>query len=277
MELFNYNDIIRKYILNEEKAFEIKTDEEYDCYVDSVYDKIKNKSCFPLLIGVMYLTSYMVNYVMYKRYPDDEEILNDMLALNSFSSIEELINSMNNELFAFLYDDLILFEDLSYYIKKQCVIENLDNKNELMKIMPIFMYDIISYGKEYTASYITDEYKKRYIDCKDEKVALEDSICFGIEFLIELEGNDRNNYEKIFYDIVEKYYDYNKHLLSQNKELDEYATDIMELIEGDVEILLSSSINNGMLLEPIVRDFLSYELLPKEEKEKVKKFGKIKP
>lgn len=76
--------------------------------------------------------------------------------------------------------------------------------------------------------------------------------------------------------MVKTYYVYNKYLLSNKEDLDEYAIDIMSMIESNVKDLMMFSSNNGDLLEPIVRDYLSYSLLPEYKKIEIQNFYKNK-
>lgn len=278
MEVVNYNDKIRNFILtkldynNNKDNYEELRKKADDLY--KIIEEDENKK--RLFIGVMYLTSYIVNYIALKKYPEDENLKNDVEFLKSFSSVDEFIYSLDDDIFFTLCQDTALFASYDYYSKKMCILKSIKDKNFILKMFPFFVNDIVGYCSEYTPSYITDYYYKRKLDVKDENVAMEDAVCFGVEFLIKLEKQDPENYEKVFDSIIKLYYTYNKYLLSNGLELDYYAEDTMSMIENDIDSLKMFSINNGDLLEPIVRDFLSFSILPIERQKEIFEAKKIK-
>lgn len=277
MKVVNYNDIFRNFISKKLTISEDNGEEEYVSCVRELYDHLlENEEAFNFSISIMYLTSYIVNYVAFRKYPDDEVLINNVNFLRSFSSVDELINIMDEDIFKTLCDDTVLFDTSCYYVRKKYIMESMNNKNFLLKMVPNFINDVIMYSMKYTPSYILNEYYKRYKETGDKNVALEDSICFGTEFLIKLEEDDIDNYKEVFYNMVRTYYVYNKYLLSNKEDLDEYAIDIMSMIESNVKDLMMFSSNNGDLLEPIVRDYLSYSLLPEDKKIEIQNFYKNK-
>lgn len=277
MKVVNYNDIFRNFISKKLTISEDNDEEEYVSCVRELYDHLlENEEAFNFSISIMYLTSYIVNYVAFRKYPDDEVLINNVNFLRSFSSVDELINIMDEDIFKTLCDDTVLFDTSCYYVRKKYIMESMNNKNFLLKMVPNFINDVIMYSMKYTPSYILNEYYKRYKETGDKNVALEDSICFGTEFLIKLEEDDIDNYKEVFYNMVRTYYVYNKYLLSNKEDLDKYAIDIMSMIESNVKDLMMFSSNNGDLLEPIVRDYLSYSLLPEDKKIEIQNFYKNK-
>ena len=275
MEVLNYNDIIRNFI--SENMLVSMDKENLEENIKELYNNISiNKPIFSSYINVMYLTSYVVNYVTYLKNPDNEDAKKNVKFLRSFSSIDDFINQVDENSFELLCDDTVLFNECSYYVRKQYIKEAMSDSKFIKKMTPIFINDVFSYLKKYSSSYIVEEYYRILSEVKDKKVALEDTICFGTEFLIMLEEDDIDNYVEVFKDIINTYYSYNNYLLLNGKELDEYAIDIMDLIETNFNDLIGFSSNNGYLLEPIVRDYLTYMLLSKEDKEKIINFNNEK-
>lgn len=275
MEVLSYNDFFRKFISEKLTNLKVESEKEYDFFVSMLYDELlENKEFFDISVSVMYLTSYVVNYVSFKMFPEDKTLINNVDFLRSFSSIDELINIMDEDIFRTLCDDTVLFDTSCYYVRKKYIMESMNDKKFLLKMVPSFIIDMIVYGIKYTPSYILDEYYRRLKETKDKSVALEDSICFGVEFLIKLEEDDIDNYKEVFHNMIKTYYVYNKYLLSNKEDLDEYAIDIMSMIESNVKDLMMFSSNNGDLLEPIVRDYLSYSLLPEDKKIEIENFYK---
>ena len=210
MEAVNYNDKIRNFILTKLDYKKNKDNyEELRKKADDLYKIIEeDENKKRLFIGVMYLTSYIVNYIALIRYPEDENLRNDVEFLKNFSSIDEFIYSLDDEIFFTLCQDTALFASYDYYSKKMCILKSIKDKKFILKMFPFFVNDIVGYGSEYTPSCITDYYYKRKLDVKDENVAMEDAVCFGVEFLIKLEKQDPENYDKVFDSIIKLYYKY---------------------------------------------------------------------
>lgn len=163
MKVVNYNDIFRNFISKKLTISEDKDEEEYVSCVRELYDHLlENEEAFNFSISIMYLTSYIVNYVAFRKYPDDEVLINSVNFLRSFSSVDELINIMDEDIFKTLCDDTVLFDTSCYYVRKKYIMESMNNKNFLLKMVPNFINDVIMYSMKYTPSYILNEYYKRY-------------------------------------------------------------------------------------------------------------------
>ncbi len=269
MEVVNYNDVFRRFVFEKLKVAKENKDEiEINSIVNDLYSSISNNKYY---ISVMYLTSYIINYFAYEIYPNDENLISSTGFLSSVKSIDELMCTMNKEIFRMLCDDVFLFSASDYYVRKKTIMWFLNNSSNLIKIAPAFINDIIKYSNKYTPLVIVDEYNRIKQDGTDENVAKEDTICFVTDFLIELEKNDIDNYKEFMHNMLSSYYAYNKYLLSKHEKLDEYALDIMQMIENDINNLILYTANNSVLLEPIVRDYLSFMLLSDSEKSEVKK------
>ncbi len=275
MEVLSYNDFFRKFISEKLTNLKDGNENEYAFFVSKLYDELlENKEFFDISISIMYLTSYVVNYVSFKMFPEDETLIKNIEFLRSFSSVDEFKKTVDIDIFRDLCDDTVLFDTSCYYVRKKYIMESMNNKKFLLKMVPDFIIDMIIYGIKYTPSYILDEYYKVLKKTGDKNVALEDSICFGTEFLIKLKEDDIDNYKEVFYNMVKTYYVYNKYLLSNKEDLDECAIDIISMIESNVNDLMMFSSNNSDLLEPIVRDYLSYSLLPEDKKIEIENFYK---
>ena len=272
MEVVNNNDIFRNFLFEKLRIAKENNDEaKIDSITDELYNSIGSNKYY---VSILYFTSYIVNYFTYKKYPDDEETKNAIEFFSNISSIDELMYMMDGELFKDLCYDTFLFSSSDYYYKKRVVMHSKDILKHIIKVAPSFMYDVIKYNIKYTPMIIVDEYRKMLKNGDNEKIALEDAICFGVDYLITLEEDDIDNYREIMYDMINQYYAYNRYLLSKGKKVDEYAPDIISMIEKSTDDLIAFSSSNGELLEPIVRDYLAFMLLNDEEKKEVNEFFK---
>lgn len=273
MKAVNYNDIVREKIISSIIKKENMNDDELIESINDFYLKIKdNEKLFDLVVKIIYLTSYILTFYTNYRFPDDEQTISFMSFLRSFLSIDDLKNQMNSDIFTDLCLDTISFYNSDYYIRKKMVERSLDDKDYLSSKVSLFINDVVSYGKNYDDKSIMDYYYKRLKQTSDIEVSKEDAICMGCELLIKLADDDPDNYDSLMYNIIDQYYTYNKYLLSNDKEADEYALDNVDYIENNCKSLVMHLKNNGEMLEPIIRDFIEYNLLDKKEKKKINDF-----
>ena len=118
-------------------------------------------------------------------------------------------------------------------------------------------------------SMVEEKYDENFGICKDKNIAIEDTICEMIDYLADLEEEDYDTYKSFFGDILEVYYMYNKYLLDNDRKTDEYASDIVDKLVRDKEGFINYSCSNEFVIEPVIRDYLSYCLLDKNEKKKI--------
>lgn len=273
MDAVNINDSIRKVInekLTNGKDFDDKKIKTNACFF---YDELKkDKKALKMVVNVIYLTSYLVTKNAHVMYPKDKACKDDLEFLKSINFTEELISIMDEDIFYNLCRDTVLFFNTDNYVKRKIVSRINKQDIDLFRKVPIIFYDILTYLKKYDISDVVKYYNKRLKDTNDKNVSLEDAVCYGVELLIKLSEDDPDNYRKVMYNIVSQYYTYNKYLLLNNYEMDEYAFEILDLIEDGFEELIAFSLNNYALLEPVVRDFITYNSLSVENKNKIDKF-----
>ena len=88
----NINDIIRNKI---SKKFYSKNSEEFDQKIDEFFCEVmNNKKDNKMDISVIYLTSFMINYLTYSRFKEDDEAKMNMSRLLDFSSLDDFINKL---------------------------------------------------------------------------------------------------------------------------------------------------------------------------------------
>lgn len=263
----NINDIIRNKI---SKRFYFKKSEEFDQKIDEFFCEVmNNKKDNKMDISVIYLTSFMINYLTYSRFKEDDEVKMNMARLLGFSSLDDFINKLDKETLKMMIKDVIYFNNFCYFIKKKYVLKSLEKSKKIIKLAPTYFMDVLSYNKNFTVKDIISEYNRSYKDCFNHNVALEDAICYAVDNILDLYDNNIDNYKSIMIDIINTYYMYNRYLLLSDSKMDENAIDIMDFLEYDTpgSILYASS--DSEFLESVIRDYLSYELLDDKNKNEI--------
>ena len=263
----NINDIIRNKI---SKRFYSKKSEEFDQKIDEFFCEVmNNKKDNKMDISVIYLTSFMINYLTYSRFKEDDEVKMNMARLLGFSSLDDFINKLDKETLKMMIKDVIYFNNFCYFIKKKYVLKSLEKTKKIIKLAPTYFMDVLSYNKNFTVKDIIGEYNRSYKDCFNHNVALEDAICYAVDNILDLYDNNIDNYKSIMIDIINTYYMYNRYLLLSDSKMDENAIDIMDFLEYDTpgSILYASS--DSEFLESVIRDYLSYELLDDKNKNEI--------
>ena len=109
----NINDIIRNKI---SKRFYSKNSEEFDQKIDEFFCEVmNNKKDNKMDISVIYLTSFMINYLTYSRFKEDDEVKMNMARLLGFSSLDDFINKLDKETLKMMIKDVIYFNNFSFY------------------------------------------------------------------------------------------------------------------------------------------------------------------
>ena len=263
----NINDIIRNKI---SKRFYSKNSEEFDQKIDEFFCEVmNNKKDNKMDISVIYLTSFMINYLTYSRFKEDDEVKMNMSRLLGFTSLDDFINKLDKETLKMMIKDVIYFNNFCYFIKKKYVLKSLEKTKKIIKLAPTYFMDVLSYNKNFTVKDIIGEYNRSYKDCFNHNVALEDAICYAVDNILDLYDNNIDNYKSIMIDIINTYYMYNRYLLLSDSKMDENAIDIMDFLEYDTpgSILYASS--DSEFLESVIRDYLSYELLDYKNKNEI--------
>ncbi len=273
MEVVNNNDVVRDFINEELTNGKKLNKKELKRRTDAFYNEIKNnKKQFNFIINIMYLTSYIVTYNAYVMYPEDNGLKDDIEFLKSFNFTEELVSLMDEDIFYNLCHDTILFSNSDNYVKRKMILKLKDDSADIMYKFPFVINDFLLYLKEGNENDIINYYNKRLNKTGDKNVSLEDGICYGVEYLLRLSEDDPDNYRKVMYSIASQYYTYNKYLLLNNYDCDEYASDMIDLIESSFKDLIGFSLNNPCFLEPIVRDFILYNILSFDKKKEINDF-----
>lgn len=274
MKVVNYNDDFRKQIKTfdlELKKKENYKDEKYVNLFYRLYINIKKGSPFyDYLLGLVFETAYLVASLSLNYYPDDEELQNSMIYLNSFLSIDELRNRLTLNSFINFLEDVNFFCDTDLYYKRNACENALIDKEYLMDLFPCFLNDVLFYLNSYDASVILDTYYEMIQS--GDKDPFNNTVMMNTEDLINLEENDFYSYKYIVLEMIDYYYKYKKYLLSNNLLEDDFDIDIISMIEEDLLSTIGFSTSNMTLLNKIISGYLEYQLLPKEKLEEIEEF-----
>lgn len=277
MEVLNINDKIRnllsKYIIYDD-IISGKDKDFNNVKTTKIYNWLKENNIFNYAAGVLFITCYMVSSFVCRDSADEDEKEN-LEFLKSFNSLEEFILMLDEETFAQMCTDISYFVSLDLFSKKQLINHSLNEKEFLKNIFPCYFFEILYYLNPIDSKELLNYYYENYKHINDKNVALEDTICQGVDDLIELERQDFDSYKYIILDMIEVYYKYNIYLLSNDFEVDEYSSVIVEMVESDLNKFIYSTISNVAVLEPLVRGYLECNILPKEEKQKIEEFYKV--
>lgn len=273
MKVVNYNDEIRKYLSN--LIFEIsKEDKNYE-YIDlfyNLYDNIKNGSgIYDYILGLVFESTYLVTKLSLTMYPEDKDLLKNILYLKSFSNIGELKDRLTINIFKSFLEDVSYFYDSDVYYKRNLVERSIEDKSYLMKFFPCFLIDAFSYLNRYDAMSVLEEYHER--KRQNDNDAFNTTVQIGVEDLINLEKKDFDAYKYVILEMIESFYVYKKYLLSNNLLYDEFDIDIISMIEEDLISTIYFSISNITLLQKIVSGYLGYNILPPDKINEIHNFN----
>lgn len=276
MRVLEINENIRKLIAEEQENIEYPEDFLESIYsvqeLIEIYDLIKQNSALSKYIaGVLLSTSYVTNYNIYDNFLDNETkyILG---YYESFSSISEFIEKMNYKDFNILCSDTLYFEDLKGAFKRTFIEKSLVKKDYLFSIFPCFLLDVMGYLNVYGTEEIMMDYYNKLPYYKDKDATISDTTKFGTRFLMELEENNFSNYCMVLLELLQIYYKYNTYLKDNNKESDNLVNTLLVEIESSLESLVYYSVNNNYILESIVKNYIDYNLVSDDEKQKIEKY-----
>lgn len=269
MKVINYTNILRQRVVT---LFKPWFDVEDKADVESVFDDFKeNNTNYNNYIESMFICGYLYsNLVNY--FDKNEEKSEDMEFFESFNSIEEFSQSLDYYTFKDLYADTAEFLEESYYSKRDYITKLEDNTDFLKKICPMFILDLFYYLNVFNTDEIKDTYYKNLSFLKEKDTAIEDTICIIGDTLNDLSYNDVYNYKYIVCELIENFYKYSKYLLDTGVKLEEEVVYIVEIAESNLDELIIMSYGNDVILAELIRGFLEYELLTKEQKNNIDKY-----
>ncbi len=256
------NQICEIFNMSEEKA-KVELKKIYD-------DRLTNQKKLEPFFEIVFHTSYAINYFIKATTNKPEAYYK---YLDKCTSINDFIEKLSFDDFYAYCDDVRFFQSLHKYQKKSFLNKSLEQRNKISKVSSYYMEDVKNINKIIPTSIIIKKYKENFEITKDKLVATEDTICEMIDYLIDLEEEDYNAYESFFSDMLDVYYIYNKYLIENEMEVDEYANDIVDKLDRDKDGFINYSSANEYAIEPVIRDYLNYSLLNDEEKKKINAYA----
>ena len=248
----------------------ISADEvEYNSVINSIYEKLKDKSDFSkYIVGLMLSTSYICLREEAKFRPNNKEYKEKIKLYEKINNVDDYIDKMNMNDLLILLDYNYNFVLLDYDTRREYINNSYDKKSYLTKIFPCHILDIVHYNI-FTVDEIFDQYDI-FIELTDtKKDALDNTIMYTAEKLIELHEENFENYELVMLNIIENYYLYNKYLILNNQKTDERVIETINDIEDDLYSLIGFCGNSSYFLEPIIECYIKY-LIDEKSKRKVK-------
>lgn len=250
----------------------ISSDEaEYNSVISSMYEKLKDKSDFSkYIVGLMLSTSYICLREEAKFRPNNKEYKEKIKLYEKIDNIDDYIDKMNMNDLLILLDYNYNFVLLDYDTRREYINNSYDKKSYLTKIFPCHILDIVHYNI-FTVDEIFDQYDIFSELTDTKKDALDNTIMYTAEKLIELHEENFENYELVMLNIIENYYLYNKYLILNNQKIDEKVIETVNDIEDDLYSLIGFCGNSSNLLEPIIECYIKYQI-DEKSKRKVKKY-----
>lgn len=250
----------------------ISSDEaEYNSVISSMYEKLKDKSDFSkYIVGLMLSASYICLREEAKFRPNNKEYKEKIKLYEKIDNIDDYIDKMNMNDLLILLDYNYNFVLLDYDTRREYINNSYDKKSYLTKIFPCHILDIVHYNI-FTVDEIFDQYDIFSELTDTKKDALDNTIMYTAEKLIELHEENFENYELVMLNIIENYYLYNKYLILNNQKIDEKVIETVNDIEDDLYSLIGFCGNSSNLLEPIIECYIKYQI-DEKSKRKVKKY-----
>lgn len=263
---FNDNDEVRDYIVSEVFI----NGGMSDLAIEKFYKELKKDgSLYESVLRVLYSSSYVYNYVAFDMYPDDEELQDYMDFLNSIESHTDIISKIDFNMFKNMCSDTVDFQLMEPYLKKEYMSRSLFQEKKISSVDTYFTADALSILKKYNISCVMDYYKEVLENSKDKDEAFDDTVNYITDLLIGLEEDDYDNYNELLRQIIDDYYKYVKYYskLKRNEE----QSDLLSLIENDINRLISYCISNKDIIGELLRGFISYKLLSSTDRMEIEK------
>lgn len=250
----------------------ISSDEaEHNSVINSMYEKLKDKSDFSkYIVGLMLSASYICLKEEAKFRPNNKEYKEKIKLYEKIDNVEDYIDKMTINDLLILLDYNYNFVLLDYDTRREYINNSYDKKSYLTKIFPCHILDIVHYNI-FTVDEIFDQYDIFSELTNTKKDALDNTIMYTAEKLIELHEENFENYELVMLNIIENYYLYNKYLILNNQKIDERVIETVNDIEDDLYSLIVFCGNSSYLLEPIIECYIKYQI-DEKSKRKVKKY-----
>lgn len=246
-------------------------DEECANEYQEELEEIKESEDFDKIVKVLYIDSMSNNYFKYLSLPSDEDVKLNYEYMKDFSNIDQFKMDLleNDMVFLMAISDSIYFHNLSLIDKKQMINTLLNEKAYSSYIIDDYLSDIISYNRNYNVDDAYNLYKKEYLDVKDKKIAVARATKNLKLDLMDLEIFDKNNYNKIMYDISKIFYEYNKYLFDNNLKSNKENINIINMMESNLDNYFKMLNENVVLVEMVINSFYEYLSLNKNIKQDI--------
>ena len=285
MTIENYNDKLRRSIVSDYDEMSILYDDEnaedeFISRLEKYYEDMKTKKDFKYKMGVLYSTFHIVKRYDIGEFSKDEEENNTDDAIYNVKNLDELIKLCDEDI-CNLYDLLVansIFYDIDNVDRREYIKMIYHKRDEVLKVFPGFLIDIIYYGNTYDKNEILETYLDIRQMCNDEEEARKNTVSFVSEVLIQLKDEDYYNYKFLILEMIEDFYRYISYLIENNKIENEDYKKLLNLIDEDLDFFINIASNRIDLLNMVLSGFLNYLLLSEKTMDSINKYydsGKV--
>ena len=246
---------------------------------DIIKEALDNKLCDELYdlyflfktnekyLGSLYATSYI-----YKKSINDEKENMESNRLKRIIESKTMGDSLDIYTFCDMCKDNINFKKLRKSDKRKLFL-NVKEDLFLRENIELYNYDFLYHMLFFNKNLIMKKYEKNSKEFDNFNEVLDETAINTSYFISNLAYDDYDNYVKIFNELADIYYKYNSYLMENGIDIKTndiehtlYYTRMIDMRKND---LLKESMGNSDIIDSFVKDYIKYEILPKEVKDKI--------
>ena len=246
---------------------------------DIIKEALDNKLCDELYdlyflfktnekyLGSLYATSYI-----YKKSINDEKENVESNRLKRIIESKTMGDSLDIYTFCDMCKDNINFKKLRKSDKRKLFL-NAKEDLFLRENIELYNYDFLYHMLFFNKNLIMKKYEKNSKEFDNFNEVLDETAINTSYFISNLAYDDYDNYVKIFNELADIYYKYNSYLMENGIDIKTndiehtlYYTRMIDMRKND---LLKESMGNSDIIDSFVKDYIKYEILPKEVKDKI--------
>ena len=246
---------------------------------DIIKEALDNKLCDELYdlyflfktnekyLGSLYATSYI-----YKKSINGEKENVESNRLKRIIESKTMGDSLDIYTFCDMCKDNINFKKLRKSDKRKLFL-NAKEDLFLRENIELYNYDFLYHMLFFNKNLIMKKYEKNSKEFDNFNEVLDETAINASYFISNLAYDDYDNYVKIFNELADIYYKYNSYLMENGIDIKTndiehtlYYTRMIDMRKND---LLKESMGNSDVIDSFVKDYIKYEILPKEVKDKI--------
>lgn len=245
---------------------------------DIIRDGLNNKLCDELydlynlfrsdekLLGTLYATSYVYK----KSINDGKENMESNILKMSIES--KMMDYLNIYTFCDMCMDNIKFKNMKKVDKRKLFL-NAKEDLFLRENIELYNYDFIYHMLYFNKNLIMKEYEKNSKEFDNFDEILDETTINTSYFISNLADEDYGNYVSLFNELADIYYKYNSYLMENGIDIKtndiEHTLYYTRMIDMRKDDLLKESIFNSDVIDSFIKDYIKYEILAKDAKDKI--------